>query len=49
MSLSAVYSCVRLIASSLATLDLHLHRVNGTQREIAQDRSHLPAGEQHTM
>ena len=37
MALSAVYSCVRLIASSLATLDLHLHRVNGTQREIAQD------------
>ena len=37
MALSAVYSCVRLIASSLATLDLHLHRVNGSQREIAQD------------
>ena len=37
MALSAVYSCVRLIASSMATLDLHLHRVNGTQREIAQD------------
>ena len=37
LALSAVYSCVRLIASSLASLDLHLHRVNGTQREIASD------------
>ena len=37
MALSAVYSCVKLIASSLATLDLHLHRLQGNQREIAQD------------
>ena len=37
MALSAVYSCVRLISSSLASLDLHLHRVNGSQREIATD------------
>ena len=35
MALSAVYGCVKLIASSLATLDLHLHQVNGDQREIA--------------
>ena len=34
MALSAVYSCVRLIASSLATLDLHLHRVNGTRERL---------------
>ena len=37
MALSAVYSCVRLIASSLASIDLHLHRINGSQREIAAD------------
>lgn len=37
MALSAVYSCVRLIASSLASIDLHLHRIKGSQREIAAD------------
>ena len=37
LALSAVYSCVRLIASSLASLDLHLHRVEGAQRQIASD------------
>ena len=37
MALSAVYSCVRLIASSIASLDLHLHRVDGSLREVASD------------
>jgi len=37
MALSAVYSCVRLIASSIASLDLHLHRVDGSLREVAND------------
>ena len=37
MALSAVYSCVRLIASSLASLDLHLHRVQDGVRQVAVD------------
>ena len=37
LALSAVYSCVRLISSSLASLDLHLHRVQDGRREIASD------------
>jgi HK97 family phage portal protein len=37
LALSAVYSCVRLIASSLASIDLHLHRVEGAERQIASD------------
>ena len=42
MVLSAVYSCVRLIASSLASIDLHLHRINGSQRVIAADHPVYP-------
>ena len=38
MALSAVYSCVRLIASSIASLDLHLHRVDGSLREVAKNQ-----------
>ena len=35
MALRAVNSCERLIASSIASLDLHLHRINGSLREVA--------------